>query len=140
MTLSDQIKEREERKKKESAEFHRRIGDNLRKLREARNYTQEYLADVLRKKNYSSYGKLESGHLRLSIEDAIILSDLYDISIEGLLNPGYKRKEADLSVSDDVQVYNRQVVELMVKLDGTEVSLVKQIDLLKNINKVLAEG
>src|SRR5690606_4246132 len=113
MTLSEEIKKREERKKKESNDFHKRVGDNLRRLREAKNYTQEYLAELLGKKAYSSYGKMEAGEVRLGIEDAIILSRLYNITIEDLLNPGYTKGRPDLSVSEDVQKYQRQVVELM---------------------------
>jgi len=115
--------------------FHRRIGRNLRQLREKKNYTQEFVGEVLGK-SYNAYGKTETGQVRLSLEEAAILSELYEISINELLNPTYEWKAKPPETEPRYILKN--TVEMLVKLDGNEGSLRKQIDLLYSINKVLA--
>lgn len=180
MTLSDKIREREALKKKESNKFYKRVGENLRRLRFKHNYTQEYLADTIGRKNYSSYGKIESGEARLSIEDAAKLSKLYKLSIDELLDPGMEKisgappaappsepknigpeknaeaeappaapptesqntgpeKHSEAGDVPDPCPLLKSFLDVTVRLDGTEVSLVKQIKLLERVNQVLSE-
>lgn len=68
------------------------IGQKIKKLRELKNLTQEYMAEQLGMKNQSSYSKLESG------ETDIPYSRLEQISNLLGLNP------------EDVIVFNEHIV------------------------------
>ncbi|AGU79790.1 TPA: helix-turn-helix transcriptional regulator [Streptococcus agalactiae] len=56
----------------------------VRGLREDSDLTQEYLAQYL-SCSQSAYSKIESGQRQLSIDYAIKLSSLYQVSIDYLL-------------------------------------------------------
>lgn len=51
----------------------------LKKLREERGYTQEYMAERLGYKGKSGYCLLEKGSIKLTVEKAIAISRILDI-------------------------------------------------------------
>jgi len=57
------------------------IGTKLRKLREERGYSQEYVANRIGI-SQSTYHKLEAEQIRLTVERAKGLADLYEIDPE----------------------------------------------------------
>lgn len=54
---------------------------NIRKIRELKNLTREYVADEL-KMSTSGYGKIERGDVDLSVSKLIEISKVLDVSIE----------------------------------------------------------
>jgi len=126
-------------RKRASDNFYRRVGNNLKMLRLKSKYTQRFLASVLGRKSYHAYGKMEKGEIKLSIEDAATLSELYEIPIDQILNPDGGSTRHSYKNEESVPV-RKNTVQMVVKLDGTAMALAKQISLLENINRALAEG
>lgn len=127
-----------ERKRRETEEFNKRVGVNLRKLREKKGWTQEYMVEALKKTHQSDYARLEQGVRKLTFEDAVKIAALLDEPVEKIFNPN----ETDsLTVSDiDREAYGqpkRKTVQMMVSLDGDGISLEKQVHLLRSINELL---
>ncbi len=56
----------------------------ISKIREARNYTQAQIADVLGC-SLSHYSRCEAGEIIISLEHLMILADFYNTSVDYLL-------------------------------------------------------
>jgi transcriptional regulator with XRE-family HTH domain len=54
---------------------------NIRKIRELKNLTREYVAEEL-KMSMSGYGKIERGEVDLTVSKLIEISKILDVSIE----------------------------------------------------------
>ncbi|MDR0828877.1 MAG: helix-turn-helix domain-containing protein [Prevotellaceae bacterium] len=59
------------------------VGVKIRKLREERNVSQEFMADKL-KINQSSYGRLEKSDSRLTVPRLLEIADVLNISVSVL--------------------------------------------------------
>lgn len=57
---------------------------NIRKIRELKNLTREYVADEV-EMSMSGYGKIERGEVDLTVSKLIKISKALDVSIEFLL-------------------------------------------------------
>lgn len=55
---------------------------NLKKIREQKGTTQDEMANLLGYRHKSGYNKLENGERKISIEQAKIISDFFNMSIE----------------------------------------------------------
>ncbi len=55
---------------------------NLKKIREKTGTTQDEMAELLGYRHKSGYSKLENGDRKISIEQAKIISDFFNMSIE----------------------------------------------------------
>ncbi|QDH79248.1 helix-turn-helix transcriptional regulator [Echinicola soli] len=117
-------------------ELKQHIAENLRKYRVLRGFTQEYIADYLGKKDYTAYSRYEQGRSNLKMDDAIKLSELYDVQIQELVNgtPSIKRKHINGSA---IQGNNFSV---MVSLDGSLDTLENQLKRLKRLNTLIEHG
>jgi len=62
-----------------------RTHDKIRKLREAKNYTQEYMAHEL-DISPKTYGRLESGESPLKVEHLMKVSEILEVAVEDLLS------------------------------------------------------
>ena len=62
------------------------IANNIRKLREDRDFTQKQIAAELGI-GYSNYNKMENGFREPSVEELQKLAKLYNITVDELLNP-----------------------------------------------------
>ena len=61
-----------------------KVGDNIRKLRELRNYTQQYLADQL-EISLSGYGKIERNETDVSLGRLQQIADILGVDIHSIL-------------------------------------------------------
>ena len=61
-----------------------KVGDNIKKLRELRNYTQQYLADQL-EISLSGYGKIERNETDVSLGRLQQIADILGVDIHGIL-------------------------------------------------------
>jgi len=112
-----------------------RIAQGLKSLRLEANYTQEYIADVLGKGDYSAYYRLEAGKTELKFEDAFKLSQLYNVPMEQIYDPDLK-KNIVYEPREDYKPANS--LQMNVVLDGKETTLKKQVELLTKVNALLA--
>lgn len=58
----------------------------LRELRKQNNFTQEKLSSILGYKSRNSYALVEMGKRGMSLKKLSVLADLYNISVDELLN------------------------------------------------------
>lgn len=56
----------------------------LKEIREKYKITQDDMAQLLGYKHKSGYSKLENGNRKLSVEQAKIISDFFNMSIEDI--------------------------------------------------------
>lgn len=114
------------------------ISQNLQNLRLKKGWQQEYVGELMG--GYYSYQRLEQGLTALKIEDAIKLSRIFDVPIEEIWRD---ENEDHSGVVQDMErePYHRKrnAVSMSVLIDGDEISLEKQIDLLKSVNKLLVK-
>jgi transcriptional regulator with XRE-family HTH domain len=61
-----------------------KVGDNIRKLRELRNYTQQYLADQL-EISLSGYGKIERNETNVTLGRLQQIADILGVDIHSIL-------------------------------------------------------
>ncbi|MFC0514007.1 helix-turn-helix domain-containing protein [Mucilaginibacter angelicae] len=62
------------------------ITDNIRKLRESRNYSQEYMAGRLYI-SQNTYSKLELGYTALTLERLILIAGILNVDMINLAHP-----------------------------------------------------
>ncbi|MBE9586093.1 helix-turn-helix transcriptional regulator [Mucilaginibacter sp. JRF] len=63
------------------------VAANIRKQREAKNYTQEYLAAKL-KISQNAYSKIELGYTKITLERLFQISDILETNITSLIQAG----------------------------------------------------
>ncbi|MBS1529362.1 MAG: helix-turn-helix transcriptional regulator [Bacteroidetes bacterium] len=56
----------------------KKVAHNIRKIREYRNYTQEYLAAKLRI-SQNAYSKIELGHTRITIDRLFHIANILEV-------------------------------------------------------------
>ncbi len=116
-----------------------KIAYQLKALRAKKNYTQEYVAELLKKGDYTAYQRLEHGKVDLKFEDAFLLAQIYGVSMEEIMNP---REEKSENIEDlEREAYLRKQknsLQLSILLDGDDINLARQIELLKGVNGLLA--
>ncbi len=71
-----------------------RFGKKLRILRKRHNMTQKELANELGFTSHGSVGDLESGRMKPSLEVAIKISRIFDISLDLLLKDEFEIKDS----------------------------------------------
>jgi transcriptional regulator with XRE-family HTH domain len=111
------------------------VASNLKSLRTAKNYTQEYVAEKLGKNDYTAYQRLESGNIDLKFDVAYRIAELYNIPMERL----YVEDEHPLvrDVDPKSNYIRKTQIEVNVKLDGSDLSLEHQIELLRKVNNLI---
>gem|GEM_PF-1171392 len=125
--------------RKSMNEFQSKVADGLRKLREESDFSQKYVAEMLGKNDYTGYQRLENGRTELKFEDEYKLARLYNVPMEYIFNPDLRKDEPSF-LAKDSQEYGypkRNLVQMIVALDGTEDQLRKQFDFLKGVNEVI---
>jgi transcriptional regulator with XRE-family HTH domain len=63
----------------------KKIAANIRKIREYRNYTQEYLAAKLRI-SQNAYSKIELGQTRITVDRLLRVADILEVDPVAILN------------------------------------------------------
>ncbi|AWW33209.1 transcriptional regulator [Echinicola strongylocentroti] len=117
-------------------ELKQHIAENLRKYRVLRGFTQEYIADYLGKKDYTAYSRYEQGRSNLKMDDAIKLSELYDVPIQELVNGTPRIKPKHYNGTSQ----NGKAFSVSVALDGSIETLEQQLSRLKRLNILIEHG
>jgi len=63
----------------------KKVAANIRKIREYRNYTQEYLAAKL-KISQNAYSKIELGYTKITIDRLFRIADILEVSSTDIIN------------------------------------------------------
>ena len=63
----------------------KKVAQNIRKIREYRNYTQEYLAAKLRI-SQNAYSKIELGHTKITVDRLFRIADILEVDPVIVLN------------------------------------------------------
>jgi len=63
----------------------RSVATNIRKIREHRNYTQEYLAAKL-KISQNAYSKIELGYTKITLERLFQIAQILEVNLIDLIN------------------------------------------------------
>lgn len=61
------------------------IGHKIQKLRELKNYTQEYMAEQL-KMSQANYSRLENNSIEMSLDKLQVIAKVLEISLEDLIS------------------------------------------------------
>lgn len=116
-----------------------KIARQLISLRTKKKYTQGYVAKILGKGDYTAYQRLEHGKVDLKYEDAFKLAELYGLRMEEIMNPVEMSPEGLGNFERDSYLrIKKNSLQLVILLDGDEVNLARQIELLKEVNGFLA--
>jgi len=107
------------------------LADNIRYLRRKRGWSQDYLAEKLGYKSYTTIQKWESGVSEPSLKRAHEIADLFKVDINDLAGPSIEEEEASLVTSDHLAtVLSPEDAELLKKfhaLDGRGRSVVESV-------------
>jgi len=113
---------------------------NLKKIREDKNLTQEYLAECIGKDYSSGYATLEQGKKKLTFEDAVKISKCLKIPLMKIMDPDYEKSGADIAeeLREPYGNAKKSTMQISVTLTGDFSDLQKQIRLLEKVNDILA--
>lgn len=93
---------------------------NLRYLRKEAGHSQEFLADYLGYKNYTTIQKWESGNSEPPLNIVAKLSSLYDVSMDDLTNHLTKEKPALMTgffINNLFTYYCSICIDYSIKID-----------------------
>ena len=126
------------------------LGDNIRYLRIKRGYSQEYIAEQLGYKSYTTIQKWESGVSEPPVKKLKELSVLLNADMDDMANTDLKSKEESLpnhSTTDNILVLSDNEKELVLnyrRLNSEDKKMVERMiaysakiqstDLAKNSN------
>lgn len=130
-TFMEDIEDMEETKRK--------IAENLKRLRIDHNLSQEQVGEGLGKREYTSYQRLEHGKSDLKFVDAVNVAKMYNIPMEWIFDPELRNTEEGTS-SETSRFKKNSSIQITLTIDGTEETLMKQFEILKNFNQVLSKS
>ncbi|KQR71978.1 helix-turn-helix domain-containing protein [Pedobacter sp. Leaf176] len=82
------------------------IAGNIRKIREYRDYTQDYLAAKL-KISQNAYSKIELGYSKLTLERLFQIASVIDVDVTQLLTLEHKEIIKNLSETEELVAVHR---------------------------------
>lgn len=111
------------------------LGENLRKLRVLRGFSQEFVAETVGV-SLSSYQRYENAKTGIDVQILVNLAKLYGMSLDDILN--FNEKKVDV-VQDGTELYMRELrrVNIVVSLDGSQENLNRWVKKLSAINDIL---
>lgn len=106
-----------------------KVGNNIRKLRELRNYTQQYMADEL-EISLSGYGKIERNETDVSLGRLSQIAAILGVDVQGIL----RFDDKHIFNLNNNEVANGQVINYY---SGREELLERIIEQLRKENENL---
>lgn len=106
-----------------------KVGDNIKKLRELRNYTQQYMADEL-EISLSGYGKIERNETDVSLGRLSQIAAILGVDVQGIL----RFDDKHIFNLNNNEVANGQVINYY---SGREELLERIIEQLRKENENL---
>ena len=117
------------------------IGENIRKHREFKGYSQEYMAQELGI-NQSSYAKIEKGSTKLTVDRLQRISEVLEVEVSTLLNsskqPIFNQTNENGSYAngyiENFYIENKEITEkLLQSKDELIKKLEEQVSFLKEL-------
>jgi transcriptional regulator with XRE-family HTH domain len=109
-----------------------KVGNKIKKIRELRNFSQEYMADKLGI-SQSQFSKIEKDESEVSISRLQEISDVFNMKIEDILS--FDERFIFNSFNNEqsaVNIYNQQITEQMQKLYEDKIKLMEELLKLKD--------
>ena len=82
------------------------VAGNIRKIREYRDYTQDYLAAKL-KISQNAYSKIELGYSKLTLERLFQIASIIDVDVTHLLTLDHKELIKNLSETEEATTVHK---------------------------------
>ena len=105
-------------------------GMRIKKLREHRNYTQQYMADKL-DISQNAYSKIENGATKLTVDRLGEIAELLDVPVESILSGEKQILKVENNTIEKFYGYIENLHE-----ENKEI-LIKQIEFLQQQNEQL---
>ncbi len=113
------------------------LGIKIKKIRESKNYTQEYMSNKLNI-SQNTYSKIETGGIKLTVDRLKQISDVLDVSIEDIMSNETQAFNFHNSNIDKFYGYIETLHEDNKELQQTTIKLLnEQITYLKSENEKL---
>lgn len=119
------------------------LGIKIKKIRESKNYTQEYMSNKLNI-SQNTYSKIETGGIKLTVDRLKQISEVLDVSLEDILNNESQVFNFHNSNIDKFYGYietlhedNKELLQTTIKLLNEQITYLKSENekLLKIISK-----
>jgi transcriptional regulator with XRE-family HTH domain len=110
-----------------------KIGNNIKKLRELRNYTQEYMALGL-EMSINGYGKIERDEVELTLNKLERIADLLEVKLNQILNFD---TAAVLNFSNSNYANGNVEHQTITNDEALKLILSQQQDLMQKVVKLL---
>lgn len=111
------------------------IGENIKRYREIKNLSQEYLGEVL-EMTQSAFAKYEAGISKLRLDQAHSLAALFGVTIDDLMTDRYGMVGEGLPATS-YQPSQRSKASIILELDGTMRAEESAINLVRQISQTL---
>jgi transcriptional regulator with XRE-family HTH domain len=113
------------------------LGVKIKKIRESKNYTQEYMSNQLNI-SQNTYSKIETGGIKLTVDRLKQISDVLDVTIEDIMSNETQTFNFHNSNIDKFYGYIETLHEDNKELQQTTIKLLnEQITYLKSENDKL---
>lgn len=122
------------------------IGGKIKKYRELRNYTQQYMSDRL-DISQNTYSKIETGGIKLTVDRLKQISDILEIPVEDMLandNQSFNFHNSHIEkfygYIETIQEDNKELVQTTLNFLNEQINHLRKeneklIDYISNINK-----
>jgi transcriptional regulator with XRE-family HTH domain len=115
-----------------------KIGERIKRLRESKNYTQDYLASKIGM-SQNAYSKMETGGSKITVERLEKIAEVLDIPIDELLTEEQKvfnfdNNDIAIGYIEHLQYENKESAKM---LHGQIEFQQKEIDRLLNMIELL---
>jgi len=109
------------------------IGEKIRKIRELKGYTQEYMANVL-KVSQRAYSKIERNEIKIDWDKIIKISSVLEIEPNDLVNFNDSMVFNNCSQSGKSHIFNNYISEKLIEsYESRILNLEKEISFLRDI-------
>jgi transcriptional regulator with XRE-family HTH domain len=109
----------------------------LLEYRKKFGYTQQQIADMMGI-HYSTYGKMESGEIKVDIEKGLKLARIYGVSLDILFGPQEENAQMEDSVKLIQPKKKKKPFKLMLEIDTDEAGE-KLPDFIMKLQKLIEE-
>jgi len=91
-----------------------KLGENLKKLRESKGYTQQQMADLIHT-HRSGYSKMENNQQEISVDSFVYIAKNFGISVDDIIYFNEKN-----SVPNEVSVQDKATLEQLQLINELE--------------------
>ncbi|WP_277110226.1 helix-turn-helix domain-containing protein, partial [Chryseobacterium taklimakanense] len=110
------------------------IGKNIRKLREIKGYSQEYMAHELNI-NQASYAKLENSSTKITVDRLFAISklletdvaDILELNKQTIFNQNNNTTANAFANVGNLHQENREVYEKLIQAKDEQIALLKEM-------------